>query len=461
LSKKLFEQYLDMPFKSYLKRNPAILIKNITTEVHYLTLLVSSFLFMLSEVFISVLIYLMLIVENWQLTLCLSIFGVLSGYVIVHLFSKRIEIEGEARSYSQDLIYKILNSSFANFKFIKLSIPKKKLISEYSKGGKLYSSANIKSQVLMHIPRLYLETVGFLVLLAIVLYFLIISKGAINQFLGIITLYFLAMYRFLPSVNRILMSYNQILFYNKSLDIIYRDFTYCHKEILGEQEIKFNKELILKDVSIFYDENEILTNVNLKITKGEKIAFIGESGQGKTTLIDIIIGIHLPTKGSLYVDGLELNLLNLLSWRQKIGYIPQDIYLFEGTLEENVVFGRDFNEERVISSLEKAQIWDFFKNKDGLKTMIGEGGVTLSGGQKQRVGIARALYGMPEILVLDEATSALDITTEAEIINEIFNLADYNNLTIIIVTHRMNIIEKCDKIFLLENKKVTEIFSKN
>jgi ATP-binding cassette subfamily B protein/ATP-binding cassette subfamily C protein len=190
-------------------------------------------------------------------------------------------------------------------------------------------------------------------------------------------------------------------------------------------------------------------NAYIEIIIGEKVAFVGESGSGKTTLVDIIIGIYKPEQGGLYVDDVLIEKTNILSWRSKIGYIPQGIYLFDGTVAENVSFGSKRDDRKIIDVLKKAKIWDFLETKEGLSTRVGEGGIQLSGGQSQRIGIARALYTDPELLVLDEATSSLDDATEAQIMEEIYDLS--GNKTLIIIAHRLSTVARCNRQLRIEN----------
>ena len=189
--------------------------------------------------------------------------------------------------------------------------------------------------------------------------------------------------------------------------------------------------------------------MTLTINKGEKIAFVGESGAGKSTLVDLIIGLHQPSEGQIVIDNKTLDVSNLQSWRSQIGYIPQQVYLFDGTIADNVCFGRELNRNLMEHVLKQANIFDFLQTKQGIKTLVGEGGVQLSGGQKQRVAIARALYGKPEILVLDEATSALDDKTEQRIMYEIYQAS--RDKTLIIIAHRLSTIVDCDKIYTIKN----------
>jgi ABC-type multidrug transport system fused ATPase/permease subunit len=256
----------------------------------------------------------------------------------------------------------------------------------------------------------------------------------------------------IPAVNRILYYYNHIIYYSSSLEIIHKELSRPLK-LEGNKFINFFNQIKLEGVSFNYPgRGDIFTDLNLNISKNEKIAFIGPSGSGKTTLLDLIIGIYTPERGRVMIDGSVLDNRNVQGWRRAIGYIPQNIFLFDGTVAENIAFGKPYDETRIIRALEKARIWDFFDQNEGLHTHVGECGVKLSGGQKQRLGIARALYGDPEILVLDEATSALDKVTETEILNEVYNIS--SNLTLIVVSHHNLSSENFDRIFWVDDGKV-------
>ena len=236
-------------------------------------------------------------------------------------------------------------------------------------------------------------------------------------------MYALALYRILPALNRILSNYNTLLFLSSSLDIVYSDLSYT-PQTEGKDFMDFKNKIELINVSFEYNKNKkVLKNINITINKGDKVAFVGESGSGKSTLVDLIIGLYKPLSGEIIIDGKKLTSDNIKSYRSKVGYIPQSIYLFDGTVGENVAFGYEYDKERIIEVLKKANIYDFLSSKEGIDTLVGDGGIQLSGGQKQRIGIARALYSDPEILVLDEATSALDNETEAKIMDEIYEIS--------------------------------------
>ena len=448
---RLFKNYTNLPYKRFVKRNSAELIKTIVNEASNLSFYMQSLLLIFSEFFTVVLLYVLLLLMDWKMTLVLTI--LLGAKVLFLLFflKRRIEKEGLKRSIMQSKFYKILNETFGNFKIIKLIQNEEKLYSEFSNISYGYARANIVSNTLSQLPRLSLETIGFSVLIGIVVYVLFQYNDA-NFVLPIISMYALALYRILPALNRILSNYNTILFLSNSLDIVYSDLSYT-PQIEGKDFIDFKNKIELTNVSFEYNKNKkVLENINIIINKGDKVAFVGESGSGKSTLVDLIIGLYKPLSGEIVIDDKKLTSDNVKSYRSKVGYIPQSIYLFDGTVGENVAFGYEYDKEKITEVLKKANIYDFLSSKEGIDTWGGDGGIQLSGGQKQRIGIARALYSDPEILVLDEATSALDNETEAKIMDEIYETSQ--DKTLLIIAHRLSTIERCDRKIMLSNGKI-------
>jgi ATP-binding cassette subfamily B protein len=266
-----------------------------------------------------------------------------------------------------------------------------------------------------------------------------------------LSLFVLALYRLLPSVNRIVGGYNTLMYHHKSIDIVY-DGLKTTKEDFKDEIIKFSHKIELVNVDFSYQKKVVLENIILTIYKGEKIAIVGESGAGKSTLVDLIIGLYRPNNGEIKIDGNILDESNLQNWRSQIGYIPQQVYLFDGTIADNICFGRELDLTLLEKVLKQANIFEFLQTKQGTNTLVGEGGIQLSGGQKQRVAIARALYGQPEILVLDEATSALDDKTELRIMNEIYQASV--DKTLIIIAHRLSTIKGCDRIYEIKDGSI-------
>ncbi len=453
LAFRLFRNYLGFSYRDFTSKNSSNLTKSIVTEANNLTGLISNILLIFSEIFVIIFIYGMLLFVNWKITLILTIILAIKALFLIKTLSKKIKILGDSRALYQQKFYEIINSTFGNFKIIKLFSNENKILNEFKNASFEYARVNVVNKTLSIVPRLFLEAVGFSLMIFVVIYLIYKYNSDIKPTLPIISMYILALYRLLPSFNRIMSGYNDIMFRVKSLDIIHSDLMY-NIENLGDKKIKFKDKIELKNILFGFEKDKsILKNLNLTIKKGEKIAFIGESGAGKSTLVDIIIGLYRPKIGNILVDNEKLNDFNIKSLRQKIGYIPQSVYLFDGNVADNVVFGREFYEEKIIQVLKKANIWKFLKEKDGIYTKVGEGGIQLSGGQKQRVAIARAIYSEPEILVLDEATSALDSQTEERIMDEIYTVS--SDKTLIIIAHRLSTIQRCEKIYEIKNGQIS------
>ena len=453
LAYRLFENYIGMDYKRFIGKNSSHLTKNIVTEANNLVNLISSVLFMMSEIFVLILIYSMLLYVNWKMTFLLTGFLVVNIVLLKIFVSTKIKKAGSDRNKFQTTFYEIISSSFGNFKIIKLKNKDNVILDKFSNSSFGFANANIKHQTLSQFPRLFLEMIGFSLVAIIVIYLIVKYQQDISGALPILMVFVLGLYRLLPSVNRIFSSYNDILFRIESLNIIHNELIY-EAEDLGDEEIEFNEKIELKNIDFHYIENKpILKDINLEIKKGQKVGIVGESGSGKSTLIDIIIGLYRPENGKILIDKIELNEKNIKSWRKKIGYIPQSIYLTDGNVAENVAFLENIDEKRVKEVLKQAEILEFLEtHHEGIYTKVGENGVKLSGGQKQRIAIARALYHNPEILVLDEATSALDNETEKEIMQNIYKIG--KDKTMIIIAHRISTLDKCDRIVRLEAGKV-------
>ena len=447
---RLFENYMGMSYRSFIDRNSSELTKTIITEANLLTGLLNSILFIVSEVFVVIFIYALMLYVNYKITFILTVILVINALFLITTVSKRIKKEGVKRESFQKDFYEIISSTLGSFKLIKLQSNDKDILNKFGQVSSKYARSNIVNKTLADFPRLFLEAIGFgLVAFAIV--FLVWKEQTdISSSLPIISMFVLGLYRLMPSVNRIMGGYNAILYNLRSLDIVHNELMYDVEE-LKDKKITFKKEITLKNIDFAYTEdNYVLKNTTLSIKKGDKIAFIGESGSGKSTLVDIIIGLYKPIMGTISVDDELLTNDNIKDFRSKIGYIPQSVYLFDGTVAQNVSFGFEFNEKKVKEVLSQANILEFLEQKpEGVYTKVGEGGIKLSGGQKQRIAIARALYSDPEILVLDEATSALDSETEAIIMDEIYDIS--TTRTLIIIAHRLSTINRCEKVYKIVN----------
>ncbi|MRJ07048.1 MAG: ABC transporter ATP-binding protein, partial [Epsilonproteobacteria bacterium] len=422
---RLFEKYLEFEYLQFIKKNSSEIIKTIVNEAQNFVLLLSQLLFMVSEIFILLIIYIFLLWLNWKMTLILTLFLGINLYLMKRTISTKIQQQGKIREKMNLQFYKIIHSSLGNFKMIKLKGNEKELLEKFQKASYEAANANITHKALSEFPRIFLETLGFIIVIGMIIYLLFKYQREITPDLPVLTIFILGLYRMLPSVNRIYRSFNHILFTLPALEIIHSELSYP-VEKLGNEPIKFNHKIVLENIHFSYEKDKpVLKGVNLEIKKGEKIGILGESGCGKSTLLDIIIGIYKPQKGKVIIDNTLLTEKNVKSWRKKIGYIPQNIYLIDGSVAENVAFGEKIDRKKVREALKKAKLLEFLeKNHQGIDTQIGENGIKLSGGQRQRIAIARAIYNNPEVLVLDEATSALDPETEKEIMDEIYKIGE-------------------------------------
>ena len=451
--KKLFTTYLAMPYQVFSNKNSSYLTKAIITEASLMSIVIRSVLLIISEVFVIVFLYVLMLAVNWQITLIFTVILILKSLFLIQSISNKIKAAGEVRARVQAKFYEIINRVFGNFKQIKLQSKSRlrDIESDFSIAVDEYAKANSLYIFLRDFPRLFLEASGFSLIVLLLIVLLYLNQSNVSYILPTLSLFVLALYRLLPSVNRIMRGYNDLIYYRKSIDII-DDELQTTQENLKDEVVKFNYNIKLTNIVFSYQEKIILNDISLTINKGEKIAFIGESGSGKSTLVDLIIGLHKPNKGIIEIDGVIVNESNLQNWRAQIGYIPQQVYLFDGTISENVCFGRKLNSQLLELTLKQSNIFDFLEKKQGVNTLVGEGGIQLSGGQRQRVAIARALYGQPEILVLDEATSALDDKTEQKIMNEVYKISQ--NKTLIIIAHRLSTIKDCDKKYKVVNGSV-------
>ncbi len=450
---KVFAKFLNTDYENFTQKNQSEILKSITGEVYNLSTMISSFLLMMSEIFVVLLLYTLMLLVNYKITLFLSLFMIINAFILIKVLSPIVKKAGLKREEAMKNFFEILNTNLNNFKLIKLKTKEDGVLNLFKTQSEIFARANITNESVSAMPRIYLEGVGFCVLVFIVVFLVFKNQSDISGILATISIFVLALYRLMPSANRIITSYHDLLYYRSSLDIIYQILKQ-KEESLGEEKINFEKELRLENLTFGYkDKKNLFTCLNLSIKKGEKIAFIGESGCGKSTLVDIIIGLLSPREGRVLLDENELNMKNVKNYRQKIGYIPQNIYLFNDSIAKNISFGDEVDEEKLQRVIKQANLEHFVKNlPQGVQTKVGDGGSNLSGGQKQRIAIARALYLDPEILVLDEATSALDTESEAKIMDEIYKIS--KDKTMIIIAHRLSTITRCDSIYRLENGKL-------
>ncbi|MDA9364737.1 ABC transporter ATP-binding protein/permease, partial [Flavobacteriaceae bacterium] len=383
--------------------------------------------------------------------------GILS--IFFFQFTKRKLVEwGKLRQDLDSRISKISLEGFGGIKDILILGKRSYFTNQYSQDNFLKARVASNQNTVSQIPRFYLEFISILGLISFIV-MLLWQQKAIISIIAILGVFVAATFRMIPSLNKVIAALQTLKFYRSSLDVI-------HTEIMGVLDIKneikksndvwnFNSTIELKNIHFSYGENNILEEIDLTIYKGQTIGIIGESGSGKSTLVDLIIGLHLPTSGEIFIDGISGFQMQQI-WRSKIGYISQTIFLTDDTIANNIAFGVEkkcINFDLINELLKQVQLDKFVNNlENGLDTRVGERGVQLSGGQRQRIGIARALYNNPEILILDEATSSLDTFTETQVLNSIKNLK--GEKTILMIAHRLTTLVDCDMIYEVKNNKL-------
>lgn len=440
---RLFCKVVELSYIDFTNRDMDAIRRNITTESLKVSIYIQQMLNVCAEMLTIALMYALLLFVSWKMTLILTLFLLANIILIIKTISKNIQKQGAINAAMGKAVLSIISKALGNFKIIKLKGIQQGILNDFDEASKKRVDSEIKYQVLAPLPRFILESLGLCILIAAVAYILIHNNSAASV-IAIISMYALALYRILPAINRILYSYNSMKYNKKGLEIVYENLLY-HTEYEDNQPINFKHKIELKNISFAYNEGKnVISDFSLTINKGDKVAFVGKSGAGKSTLIDLIIGIYKPQRGEIRIDDILLDNQNLRAWRKKIGYIPQNIFLFDGSVAENIALGEKIDESKIIECCKKANIWEFLSENDGINTRVGDNGIKLSGGQKQRIAIARALYDNPEILVLDEATSALDSQTEENIMNEIYGIAQ--DKTLLIIAHRLSTTEKCERV---------------
>ena len=460
IGRRIIEGYLNKSYSWFLNRNSAELGKNILTEVS--TVVgngLSPLLNLVVQSIMSLTILTLLIIVDPKLALIIGLILCLAYLIVYKSLLNIINLKSQERFNANQWRFTAVSEAFGAVKEIKLSGLEQTYIDRFSEPAKSLAKNQASLQVIGKLPRYAIEAIAFGGMLLIVLYLIAQSKNFTDA-VPIIALYVFAGYRLMPSAQQIYISATQLRSIIPALDALYKDIASLEKPVkkIGEK-ILFNKSINLRNINFNYPNNEklALKKINLKIQSGTKVGIIGTTGSGKTTLIDLILGLLEPKDGKIEVDDKVINKNSLRSWQSLIGYVPQQIYLADDTIAANIAFGenpKNINLNDIETATKIANIHEFISKELPLKyqTKVGERGIRLSGGQIQRIGIARALYRKPQVLVLDEATSALDNITEKSVLDKLNNFG--NNVTIIIITHRLTSIKNCDNIYIIDKGEI-------
>lgn len=458
ISTRLMSKYLQQSYPWFLKRNSADLAKSVLTEVNQVVfgcILPIVYIVSNSLAIFAILVFLFFI-DPYIILLVASVISLLF-FIIFQFAKKHLSILGKDRIVANEERFVSLSEAFGAIKVLKMGSLEHIYLNRFIGAAKIFANNNAKSQIIGQLPRYLLEACGFggIIMMLIIL---IISKKDLSAVLPVIAIYTLSAYRLLPAIQIIYASVTQVRFVQPALDELHSEICAPINEIVSSDispMITAKEKISFSNICFHYDNNvSTLSNINIDLKVNSSVGIIGATGSGKSTLIDIFLGLLTPTEGSLYIDDTVLNFENINKWQGSIGYVPQNIYLSDVTIAENIAFGvpsPEINQKALLKAAKIANIHDFIINDltDGYSTIVGERGIRLSGGERQRIGIARALYRAPNILVLDEATSALDTVTEAEVMNALVNKIG-KKITTITIAHRLSTIRNCDIIYLLE-----------
>jgi ABC-type multidrug transport system fused ATPase/permease subunit len=459
ISNKLMGRYLTAPYEFHLKKNSAQLISNLTTESFQLTQnALMPLLILLSESVVIFAIGIFLILIEPIGTIVVILFLAVFSFIFQRLITGYLSKIGKIRQNADGMVIQKSQEALGGIKDVKALGKEMQFFQQFKMHNIISSEVLAKQYTLGQIPRLYLETVGALIFLILIFLFIIKGKDFL-QVIPLLAVFAFAAFRLFPSVNRTISSINSLRFADAVVDGFYDQLTADAMTEPRTPNVKkntavfsFDRRIEIHNLSYQYPGSHALalSNINLTIKKGESIGIVGKSGAGKSTLSDIILGLLKPSTGAIYVDGMNIQ-EDISSWQKLIGYVQQNIYLLDDSLQNNIAFGEldgEIDSKRINNAIIDAQLDEFVSSlPEGIDTRLGERGVRLSGGQKQRIGIARALYRNTPILIFDEATSAIDNKSETEIISTLKRLKSVK--TTIIIAHRLSTIEHCDRVINL------------
>jgi len=462
IGKRLVEGYLHQPYSWFLNRHSSDLGKTILSEVSTVIhgAMIPLMMLMAQITVVFALLILLIIVDP---LLALSV-GVVLGLVYAGIFavmSGWLKSLGQARTKANKERFTAVSEAFGAVKEVKVGGFEQAYIQRFAKPAEIYAKGQAAAQVIAQLPRFALEAIAFGGMLLVILY-LMTKSGSFAGALPIIALYAFAGYRLMPALQQIYVAFTQLRFIGPALDVLHQDLMSLQAADAQHDHpspLPLTQAVMLSQVNYSYPNapQPALNGIDITIPAHSTVGFVGATGSGKTTTVDVILGLLEPQGGCLNVDGQPITNANRRQWQRAIGYVPQHIYLADDSVAANIAFGvnaKDIDNQAVERAAKIATLHEFVVNDlpQGYATMVGERGVRLSGGQRQRISIARALYHNPKVLILDEATSALDNLTEQAVMKAVNNLG--NEITIILIAHRLSTVRQCDQIYLFERGEV-------
>ena len=467
LSTKMMSNYMKRGYEFFLNHNTAELSRNINGDVSGVDTIIYQLLRVLVDSMTIAMIVIYIMITDWVISVAMIIMAFLCLAFIYGYFRVQMRESGKLYNEYNKVASQYLLQALHGIKEILVMNRQEYFVKNYEIANREKQKGAVKQTVGAESPAYIIEGICVTGLLSVVCIRLVISKQSALELIPALSAFAIGAFRILPSLGRISSALNTAIYYIPSLEHVYDNM----KEIVQfknaptkgiskiDIKVRFENEICVRNVSWHYQnvEKNVITNLNLVIPKGVSVAFVGQSGAGKTTLADILLGLLKPQIGGVYIDGKNINDLGT-SISRLMGYVPQTVYMTDDTIRNNVAFGlnrEQIEDAKVWKALEQSQLKDWVKSlPQGLDTFVGDRGIRFSGGQRQRIAIARALYENPDIIIFDEATAALDTETEEAVMNSINSLQEYK--TVIIIAHRLTTIRKCDRIYEIRNGKAYE-----
>lgn len=460
LTYNLFEKYLYQDFKFHVNKNSANLISKLNVEMDIFENCLSFIIILFVDITLLIFLFTFLFFLNPTVSLILFLFASIFLFLLYALLKKRTKKIGSERVKVDALRQKIIQQSLDGIKELIVFNNRNFFLNYFKETLDQIRDFVTKFTFINKFQKNLIEMITVTSLIGFII-FLVNQNYDLSQLTALIGVYLLAIIKIIPSINKVVTANNYLQYANNSLSLLNKDIELKikDKENLNTGKIiNFNDKISFKNVSLKYEDNLVLDNLNIDFKKNEFVGIVGDTGSGKSSLSHVLLGLIESSNGQIKCD--QENILdNIKSYQKNIGYVPQNIFLLDDTIKNNITFGIDhgkIDNEKIKKVIKLSALENFIsKTPNGLEQIVGEKGMKISGGEKQRIGIARALYREPKILILDEPTSALDELTEKSIIKELFNLKHV--FTIILITHKLSNLNTADKIIRIENKKIINV----
>jgi HlyD family secretion protein len=463
----LYTYYMQQSWQFHASSSSAQLTKQVSTEAARISIgIMQPLVQMNAKIVLAAFISISIVIYDPLIAILGLVIFSLAYFLLYSLVREKLAANGNKLSEISTERFRLMNEGFGGIKDVLLLDRSHDFIERFQNSGKVFAQAQGTNIAISQVPRYFIELIAFGAMISLVLLLIKLHAGNLGEVLPILAVYALAAFKLLPALQQIYSSVSQIKGNIAAFEAVKEDLerAFNSQKLINSDSssipIYLRKSIVLKDIEFSYPGKHRLAinGVNMNIPVNSVIGLVGSSGSGKSTLIDLLLGLLTPQQGSLYIDDTRITATNKRAWQDLLGFVPQSIFLSEGTIAENIAFGipkKDIALNKVNRALILANLSELVAQlPDGINTRVGERGVQLSGGQRQRIGIARALYHEAEVLVFDEATSALDGITEKIVMDAIHEFSGQK--TIIMIAHRLKTVEKCDLIYFMEQGKIID-----